>query len=89
MTDQEEIAELIAGWGDGSYDSPEECALDHYLRHAKGITLLEYLREADMFPRHHARMKVGLGGRVTYKHRDGRYLIVDADQRIVSYGYDP
>jgi hypothetical protein len=91
MGEPEEIVELSQGWSAGTLDSVSDSIAYHHARHGAGMTLLEYLRAADRFPRGHAVPgNVRWDGTYTLKHRDGRFLIVDAvTHKIVSYGRNP
>lgn len=87
MDDRQEIETLTAGWSAGTFDCVEDGVAYHFEEHGAGRTLLNYLREADAFPRDRAAMTLRSDGTLKFDHRDGRFLIVESDtQRILSYG---
>ena len=80
-------------WGKGTFDSVEESLKYHYKEHGKSVnaeSIDEYVRKAEGFSQNlrgakKSYPKGGTPGAIRYT-KNGKYIIIGPDGRILSYG---
>ena len=89
-SEEPEVATLAERWGKGTFESVEDSLAYHFSEHGAEVdadSLLQYLRKADDFASNLERSKrVNLPDGAVRFIKNGRYLIKDAEGRIVSFG---
>jgi len=88
--DKQESTALAKQWGSGTFDTISASLTYHFNEHGAELgatSLLQYLRKADRFAANLERSRrVPLpDGSIRYT-KSGRYLIRDADGKILSFG---
>ena len=83
-TEQYEIRRLMAGWGNGSLNTPAHCIVYHANRHGFLNKYLLYLRVANNFNKKGAREKP-LENALRWERPNGEFLI-ERDGLVIVYG---
>jgi hypothetical protein len=80
-------------WGKGSYGSPEESLLEHFKKHGRQVgadDVDQYLRKAEGFAQNLRGAKKdpveGATPGVTRYRKLGKYIDIDKDGNIISFG---